>query len=378
MIFSNGMVFMEDGHFHNRTIITQDSVIDSLLTFSPPSPDYDLNGCLVIPGLIDTHFHGCYGADFSDGTIQALTTICQYELSQGITSLVPATMTLPLPALEQCMRTLCAYHAHPSNTLCADIVGAYLEGPFLSREKAGAQSPEYLRLPDISLFEHLQILSGNNICTVALAPELHGIDDFLSYLQRTLVTGSIAHTSSDASTVQAAFAHGIRRVTHLYNAMECPEIILNTAAHYPDCMVELICDGIHVSSDRVRHVFDVLGPDRVILISDSMRATGFGDGISSLGGQEVNVHGRYATLSNGRKAGSVVTLYDCFLTALSMDIPLEWAVKAVTHNPAKNLNSTKDIGYIRPGAVADFLVLTPDYSIQTIVKNGRFITSSAL
>lgn len=385
IIIKNGNIFYQNKGFvsadlfiQNGKIVSvkQDLTIDKMDTLI-----IDADSKYVIPGLIDTHLHGCNGYDFSDGTIEAIHEMCKYELSAGITSICPATMTLPEEELIGICEAAVSYYSantnqqHFSSKHLSDFLGFYMEGPFFSSEKAGAQRKDCMQDPNLPLFHRLTDLSHGLIKIWAFAPELPNAINFAEQVQ-TLYTKpilSIGHTITNKETASTAFKNGVRRITHLYNGMSNPYDVIEAALPYSDCYAELICDGIHNSDERIKYAFEKFGEDRMILISDSMRATGLGDGTYSLGGQEVYVHGKEALLHTGNKAGSVSTLFDCLKKAVSIGIPFTSVIKACTYNPAHSLGLSDKIGQINLNCHADLLILDSEYNIQQIIKNGNII-----
>jgi len=252
-----------------------------------------------------------------------------------------------------------------------------MEGPFFSAAKCGAQDPAFLQNPNHQLFSELQKCSNGLIRVCSVAPELPGTDEFIHYVlnSNTFSTPSIAlgHTTATEKEAAKALQDGANRITHFYNAMSHYTDIEKAVLTQKDCYVELICDGRHNSKERILHAFETFGPNHVILISDSMRATGMPDGTYSLGGQDVFVSGKDALLPSGTRAGSVCNLFDCLSTCIQMGIPKEQAVRAVTANPAKSLHLEDSIGSIAYGLHADLIVLNRDFKILHIMKNGQFI-----
>lgn len=331
----------------------------------------------ILPGLVDIHFHGCAGYDLCDGTITALRAMASYELSHGITSICPATMTLSKEQLTD----ICAVCASAVKTEMfngeiplSDILrGIYLEGPFLSVEKRGAQNRAFIQKPDLEMLTGLQKAAGGLIRIVAIAPEIEGAMDCIRE-GRGAFCFSVAHTCTDYDTASAAFEAGARHVTHLYNAMQPfthrePGVV-GAAAENDDVTAELICDGIHIHPSVVRSTFKMFGAERVVLISDSMRAAGMGDGAYTLGGQDVCVNGNLASLSDGTIAGSVTNLYDCMLTAIRMGVPREEAVRAATLNPAAVIGIDAECGSLQAGKKADILVADKDFCLKEVIKSG--------
>ena len=188
---------------------------------------------------------------------------------------------------------------------------------------------------------------------------------------------SIAHTTADYDTAMAAFGAGASHVTHLFNAMppfthRAPGVV-GAAFDTPDCWVELICDGIHIHPSVVRAVFKLFGADRVVLVSDTMRAAGMADGDYSLGGQPVAKKGKYATLADGTLAGSVTDLMDCMRTAVSFGIPLADAVRAAAVNPAQSIGIYSRCGSLENGKWANVVLLNRDLSIRNVMFKGKIV-----
>ena len=333
----------------------------------------DISGCYVIPGLTDLHFHGCNGADLSDGTLDALRQMAAYELQLGVTQICPACMTLPKDSLLQLCRAAAAAAKAPRPGE-AELVGINLEGPFLSAEKKGAQNGNWLRTPDIELLRELDQASNYLVRLVTVAPELPGAISFIQNCPDSL-TVSIGHTAATYQEALTAFEAGARQVTHLFNAM-VPSThrepgVAGAAFDCPDVRVELICDGVHIHKSVVRAVFKLFGCHRVVLISDSMRAAGLSDGTYTLGGQPVTVSGSTATLSNGTLAGSVTDLMGCLRTAVSFGIPLADAVVSAAVNPAKILGIYDRLGSLDIGKEATFVVLGRSLAVRQVFQRGH-------
>lgn len=364
-------VFAQDCKFYEAEVYTEGEIISEVTLHGGSVEGLDY----LLPGFVDTHLHGAVAADFSDGSMEGMKKIAEYELKNGITSICPATMTIPVEELYTICDSYKQYKALPCK-IGAEYLGFYLEGPFISAQKCGAQRTDCLKLPDIELFEELQRLSQNGIRICLVAPELKGSREFIRQIKEKYVgevVVSLGHTIAEENQAKQALEEGAKRLTHFYNAMKNYDQIAKAALPWKDCFSEIICDGKHNSKERIYHAFELFGPDRVLFISDSMRATGLGDGSYTLGGQTVMVSGRDAMLLNGTRAGSVCNLYDCFLTAVSMGIPLEDVVKAVTVNPAKSLGLENYIGSIRPGMQADLLLLNSKLQLQRIMKKGKYL-----
>lgn len=369
MIIKNAKVYTESGKFDQQDIFIEKERFTSRF-IRKVDTIFDASGMYAIPGLTDIHFHGCAGYDYCYGTKEALQAIAHYEAQNGITTMCPATMTLP----EEKLSALCRNAASYSSTEGAVFVGMNMEGPFLSAKKKGAQKEEYLLKPDLALFHRMDNLSGNKFRIVCIAPELEGAEELIKQLKDKKII-SIAHTNANYETTRRAFYQGASLVTHLFNAM--PPLhhrepgVIGAAFDSPCCKVELICDGIHLHPSVVRAVVKLFGDDRVIFVSDSMMATGLPDGSYFLGGQKVMVSGKKAELSDGTYAGSVTNLMDCMRNAvMTMGIPLETAIKAAAVNPAKIIGIYNDYGSITPGKVANLVLLDNDFQIKAVFLKG--------
>lgn len=378
MIIRNASVYTEDGIFiekdiyiaNGRFVNGEDKVTDTQVISAA--------GCYAIPGLTDIHFHGCMGFDFCDGTREAVDEIAAYELSAGVTNIVPATMTLSEEMLLTICQTAKAYAEEGFHEGRARFQGINMEGPFLSMEKKGAQNGAYIHAPDVAMFERLKEASGDRIRLLDVAPETPGAMEMIEKCRDHVVI-SLAHTCADYDTAMEAFDAGASHMTHLYNAMppythRAPGPI-GAAADRQKVEVELITDGVHIHPASVRTTFRMFGDDRIILISDSMRATGLEDGDYTLGGQDVKVTGNKAVLADGTIAGSVTNLLDCMRTAvLHMGIPLESAVKCAAVNPAKSVGIYDEYGSISPGKKADVVLLRKeDLTVKHVIMEGGLV-----
>lgn len=376
MIIKNASVYTEDGIFVTKDIyIEGDSFTDCVEKVTDKS-EIDASDCYAIPGLTDVHFHGCMGHDFCDGTREAVDEMALYEASVGVTNIVPATMTLSEEMLLTICKTAKSYAEEGFLPKRARFYGINMEGPFVAPAKKGAQNGEYIHDPDIAMFDRLNEASGGRVKLLAIAPEQNGAMELIEKKHHETVI-SLAHTCADYDTAIEAFEKGASHVTHLYNAMNpythrAPGPI-GAAADKEKAEVELICDGVHIHPASVRTTFKIFGDDRIILISDSMWATGLEDGDYTLGGQAVKVTGNLATLADGTIAGSVTNLMDCLRTAvLKMGIPLSSAVKCAAVNPAKCVGIYDEHGSISAGKKADVVLLKKaDLSSKQVIMNGQ-------
>lgn len=383
MIIDHVKVFTEDKKFTDGGIVIKDGTIEQVYTEGnrPQTEDeiLDGKGMYAIPGLIDLHFHGCKGDDFCDGSRDAIARIAEYEASVGVTAIAPATMTLPVEELEQILRVAAEYKKGPHSKKEADFVGINMEGPFISPAKKGAQDERNIIPCDVKVCERFLEVSEGLVKFMGIAPEES--ENAVAFIEevKDKVNVSLAHTNADYDTAMAAFNAGADHAVHLYNAMpafthRAPGVI-GAVYDSKHVMAEIICDGVHIHPAAVRATFEMMGEDRMILISDSMRAAGMPDGSYTLGGLDVNVVGNRATLaSDGAIAGSVTNLMDCMKTAVkTMNIPLETAVACATINPAKSLGIDAEYGSIRAGKKAHIVLMDQELNVQQVIKDGELL-----
>lgn len=317
-------------------------------------PGEDLGGLKIYPGLIDIHIHGCVGYDTMDEE-DRLSEMSDYLLSKGTTTWYPTTMTM---SKEDIIR---ATSRAINREQGAKIEGFHLEGPFINPKRKGAQNSDFIFKPDESFVSECK-----NVKMVTLAPELPGSKSFIENSEAVIALG---HTDADYDTAMGAFRTGAKCLTHAFNAM--PPIHHRdpgplVAAFDSGAYVQLIADGKHIHPSVIRMYRAAVGDDKVILISDSMRATGLSDGEYTLGGSKVNVIGGTAYTESGALAGSTSTLFDCVKCAISMGIEERIAVKMATENPARLMGLNK--GKIEVGYDADFILVDDKFNLIKTLK----------
>ena len=322
----------------------------------------------VVPGFVDVHIHGCAGADTCDATREALEAMAAFLLAHGVTSFCPTTMTTSRETIQAALLAAKDMMDHPMEG-GARVVGVNMEGPFIAKERKGAQKEEDILPPDFPLFQQFYEESGGIVRLVDVAPEQPGGLEFVEKASQ-LCTVSIAHTTADYDPAKAAFDKGVTHATHLFTAMSGlhhrkPGVV---GAVFDDSRVrgELICDGFHIHPAVLRAAFQLLG-DRALIVSDSMRANGMPEGEAfDLGGQMVTVHQGKALLPDGTIAGSVTNLHQEIKNLVSFGVPFEQAVKAATLLPARAIGLDGEIGSIAPGKRADLVVLDENLDITAV------------
>ena len=366
MIIKRGKVFQEDGNFLEQTLYVNDHRLVDKAEYQYDGEVIEAEGLLVLPGLVDIHSHGAAGEDFSDGNPEGLKKILQYEKRCGITSYCPTSMTFPKERLRQIFASIKGAQTEDGAT----VVGINMEGPFLDPAKKGAHVEKWIAAPDVAFVRELNQDADGLVRLVTLAPNMDGAEEFIKEMHEEVCI-SLGHTAADYDCASRAMKLGAHHVTHLYNAMQpfghrAPGLI-GAAMDDPECMVELICDGYHIHPSAIRAAFRMFGPERVILISDSMRATGMENGTYELGGQEVTVKDRKAVLKDGTLAGSATNLYRCMCKAVEFGIPLEQAIMAATANPARSIGIFDRVGSIRIGKQADLLLVSENLELKRVI-----------
>ncbi len=377
MIIKDALVFTPDKAFVKKDIVIRDGFFADEGSLRLPDEEViDAKGCYAIPGLLDIHFHGALGFDVGDATKEAFEKISEYEASVGVTAICPATMTLPVDELEHILAVGAEFAGCEHRG--ADLLGFNMEGPFISHPKKGSQNEKYIIPADSSVVDRFVSASKGLVRIIGLAPEeTPGFEDFIRD-NREKTTISLAHTNADYETAKRAFDAGASHAVHLYNAMtglshrEPGVIGAVSDSHHVNA--EIICDGIHVHPAVVRAAFKLMGPDRMVLVSDTLRCAGSPDGEYDLAGQTVVKKGKYCTLKDkGNLAGSVTNLFDCMRIAVKeMDIPLDDAIACATINPARAIHVDDRYGSIEKGKIGDVVLLSNDenLSLKMVIKKG--------
>jgi len=366
-----GMVFTSKDCFEPGSVLIADGRILSVKTLDLSElTDVECER-YILPGLVDIHMHGAMGVDvckaaLSEDYEKNFQKLAEYERSRGVTSFCPATMTLSLADLKK----ICKNLEKAAKSIPA-IKGIYLEGPFISEEKCGAQNKEYIIRPDAEAFRELDRAAGGLIKFLVIAPEKKNALETIEALskEKTLCLG---HSTADYELAFEAFDKGASQVTHLYNAMNCGSPrepgIPGAAAEFETARVEIIADGAHLHPVTVKNAFKLF-ENRVILISDSTEATGMTDGEYMLGDNKIYKSGTLARLENGTLAGSASSLYDCLLSALKMGVNFESAIVSASKIPAQAAGIFNRVGSLEVGKDADLIIMNRNYEIEEVICN---------
>jgi len=332
----------------------------------------------VIPGFIDLHIHGAYGKDVMDGDFAALETISESLAREGTTSFLATTMTAKPEEIEKVLLNVRNYIQQQQSVKGAEVLGVHLEGPFLSPKKVGAQRADLILEPNIDYLKQWQKKSDNVIKLVTIAPELPNSLEFIKFLRQQNIVASIGHTDATYAETNAAIEAGCSHVTHLFNAMRGihhREPGVATAALLSDKVsAELIADGIHLHPAILQLAIQVKNNDKIILVTDSMRAKCLPDGEYDLGGQSVAVKQGVARLTDGTLAGGTLKMATAIKNMLQFtDCQLSDVIRFAAENPAKALNIFSHKGSIAERKDADIVVLDEQFNVVLTVCGGRVV-----
>lgn len=325
----------------------------------------------AFPGFIDVHIHGAAGHDAMDATPEALNGLAAALPKEGTTSFLATTMTQSDKVISTALENIREFKAQEGQ---AEMLGVHLEGPFISDKRAGAQPIEHIAEPAYPLFQKWQKLSGNKIRLVTLAPETANGLAFIKSLAEDGVIASIGHSDGTLEEVQAAVRSGASHVTHLYNQMSPfhhrdPGVV-GAALTEDGLTVEVIADFIHSHPTAVKLAFRQKGAERLILITDAMRAKGLAPGVYDLGGQDVQVTHKDARLADGTLAGSILTMETAVKNMQSLTgCSLNELVLMTSANAAKELDLA-DKGRLQVGADADVAILDDNFTVQMTICRG--------
>lgn len=388
-ILKNGRVITPVRIIENASVIVENGFIKDIFVgtdYTTVEADQviDVNGKYISPGFIDIHTHGGGGYDFMDGTVEAIIKGAKAHLAFGTTSIVPTTLT---STMDELFSTLDNFREAKDKMIKGpNLLGMHLEGPYFSMEQRGAQDPKFIKNPDRN--EYLKILNySDNIIRWSLAPELEGSMEMARELTKRGILCSIAHTNANYDEVVKGYENGFTHITHLYSAMSTVHRInafrhagvVESAYLIDDMTVEIIADGVHLPSSLLKLIYKIKGPDRICLVTDSMRAAGMPEGESILGsnanGLKVIVEDGVAKLLDRTSfAGSVATTDRLLRTMINMaEVPLYQAVKMLTLTPAKIIGVDKRKGSIAQGKDADIVVFDKDINISMVMVGGGIL-----
>ena len=340
--------------------------------------DYVASGMTVVPGFVDVHIHGAGGHDVMEATHAALDCITSTVARHGTTSILATTVTAPVDETCKSLEGIAQFirsHEHQENTgLAAEILGIHLEGPFISKTRRGVHPSDSITRPSIEILDKFRAASDGLIRILTIAPEVSGALDLIRAAVTNGIVAAIGHTDADYEQARAAIQAGARHAVHFYNAMRPfshrdPGVI-GAVLTEPDVTAEIIADGVHVAGPAIQVLLGTKGFDTVLLASDGTAATGMPDGNFRLGNFEVTVKDGVCRNSEGKLAGSTLTLDRALRYIVSLGVPLIDALRMATILPARRLGLAGKKGIIAIGADADLVVLTPDLRVAGVMTRG--------
>lgn len=335
----------------------------------------DCKGLYVSPGFVDVHIHGAGGHDTMDGTFEAINEISKTICKYGTTSFTPTTMTMSADDILKSMISI--KKAKIEGTDGAIVLGAHLEGPFISPSAIGAQNPNYLIAPS---YENFELMTGDAIdavISITMAPEVKGAKELASILSSKGIRCSMGHTKATYQQAIDSIKHGFCHSTHLFNAMTGfthrePGVV--GATFDSDITTETISDGIHISYPSLRVAYKQKGTDKTLLVTDAMCACGMPDGTYALGGQPVIVKNGAARLENGALAGSILTLNRAVKNIYdNTDYPLYEIVKMASYNGAKYCRVDDRKGQIKENFDADLTIFDENIDVKMTIIGGKIV-----
>ncbi len=353
-------------------IISENDFKDTLLQKENKIEVIDACGKYVSPGFIDLHIHGAGGKDAMDGEVDALQTISQQIASKGVTGFLPTTMTMSKEKIKNALAAIKNTMSLP--TTGSKILGVHMEGPFINQKMKGAQNERYIVEPDYDYITGYEDI----IKIITIAPEIDPQCDFIKKVkEKTNIVLSIGHSDASYEETMEAVKNGISHATHLFNAMNPfqhrkPGII--GAIFNSNISCEIIADKIHIHPALFQTVTNIVGKDKVILITDSIRAGCWKEGVSELGGQKIIVENNSARLEDGTLAGSVLTLNQAVKNVYeNTDLELFEVVAMASYNPAKDIGMEQNKGSLEVGKDADIIIFDEEFYVTHTIVEGKTV-----
>lgn len=381
MILRNARLIFPDGIRDGFEVVVEKTKIAEIRQrqHTDAHDAIDLAGSLLAPGFIDLHVHGGTGRDTMEASSEAFRTICDFHASGGTTSLLLTTATAPIAQIINVLDSVRrAQRSRPS------IAGVHVEGPFISKAKAGAQRTEFIQEPSPENVKRL-LEYADVIKRVTIAPEVNGAVDAIENFHKHGISVSGGHSDAWEEDARTAFERGMKSVTHTFNCMSSARRrgiyrvagLLEFALGEPQISCELIADSHHVSPTLMRMLYRAKGPNGICLVTDATAGAGLPNGSGfSLFGNDCIVEDSVCLLADrSALAGSASRMIDLIKTMVrQVNVPLHEAVAMATVNPA--LAMGLDIkGRFTVGADADFVVLSPDLEVVRVFAGGEQIFS---
>lgn len=345
--------------------------------FLPDDQLIDAEGAYVVPGLIDSHIHGCAGFGTEDLSTDSILGMSEALASFGVTSFCP---TLYAMSEEDTLAGIRAIVAAMGLEKGARIIGVHLEGPFISPKRMGAQRVEYAMAVDMDLMQRFFEAGQGHIVSMTVAPELKGMRELALFCNKAGIVLQAGHTDATYENIIEGMQAGIRHSTHMFNAMSGlhhrnPNAV-GAILIQPDLSCEIIADGRHVHPDLIKLLVRDKPDTKIVLVTDSLKPTKQKSGPLVANHEEVYLRDRlFIKCSDNVIAGSSLTMMEGVRNLVEFGIPLEQAVKMASSNPARILR-LRGQGEISPGFVADLTVFSADFEAKACMVHGKFMQIS--
>lgn len=373
----NSTILSDEERLYSHSIIIENDLIKQITPSNFDDSNFDLvinaNNCLVIPGLIDIHVHGCMGIDTMDGNFDSLQTMSKYFASKGVTSFLPTTVTASSSDIDSAIKCISNFH-HSGNG--AKVLGLHLEGPYLDEDYKGAQLSNHLRKakPD----EYLPWLESGVVKLFTVAPEVEGVLDLIEMGRKFNVRFAVGHSQASYDQMIKAIDRGLDQATHLFNGMpslhhRSPGIV---GAVLTDKRVyaQIISDGNHIHPAVINLVLRTKGIEKTIIITDGISATGCKNGKYRLGDQLVDVKNGVARTVSGSLAGSTLTMDIAVHNVMKFSkLPFEKVIQSATIVPARSLGLDGHLGKVKPGYKADLVLLDEKLEPNKTIVDGMVV-----
>lgn len=376
LAIKNGKIILEKEIVEGKYLLIEDGKIFDISDSCPENCEViDAKGNFVSPGFIDIHIHAAGGYDTMDENTESINEISKIIARHGVTSFLPTTMTVDEKEIKKALKNV--KYSMDNGTDGALVLGAHLEGPFISEKKKGAHDEKYIREPDIDFFTNLVDGDFSVVKTVTIAPELNGALEFIKFIEDKGITASLGHSNGTYDDVIKAVESGATHSTHLYNAMTGfshrePGVV--GAIFDSPLTTEFIADGVHIHFAAIRTAIKNKGCEKCSLITDAMKACDLGDGEYDLGGLEVFVKNGEARLKDGTLAGSTLTLDRAVRNILkNTNLNIVDAVSMATKVPAKISRVADRKGTIKKGYDADIAIFDEDINVKTTIVGGKVV-----
>lgn len=365
----------------NAGILIRDGVIEEFgpregMRLPDGAQEISATDQIAIPGFLDVHIHGAGGRDVMEASPEALSGVTKSVARHGTTSLVATTVTASPDDTLRSVEGIAHYisQQHETDDTRAEVLGIHFEGPFLSPARRGVHPLEWLRLPTADFLDKLLQAAAGNAQILTIAPELLGAIPCIDAARNAGMVVAVGHTDATYEQTRVAIAHGVRHAVHVYNAMRPfshrDSGVIGAVLTSQEVTAELIADGVHVDETAMKVLLQAKGPERMILISDGISATGMPDGNYILGKLEVTVTGGICRNSEGKLAGSTLTLDRALRNIVALGIPLIDTVRMLTLNPATLLGIEFKKGALRIGADADIVLLDEGLRLTNVWVRG--------